>query len=104
MEVDNFGQFIKYIRNFIISQPDENAEGDDLSLIIFDNEITIRVNEFYDDGFEITYNPKRKFFKCRFLKKNIEERDINEIRKISLLSEFIEDNKNVIDNFLERKN
>ena len=45
MKVNNFGDFIKYLRNEIIEKPSENYEGDDLKIEIYDNELAIRIND-----------------------------------------------------------
>lgn len=109
MKVNNFGDFIKYLRNQIIEKPSEDCEGDDLKIEIFDDELAIRINELYD-GPTVIYCSSNGKIENIFYKTepDLEENAVfishsDQIKKVAALIDLIEENKEMLDNFLGRK-
>lgn len=109
MKVNDFGDFIKYLRNEIIERPSENYEGDDLKIEIYDNELAIRINDLYDGPTVIYCSNNGKietiFYKTEpdVEKNSVSIPDNNQIKMVAALINLIEENKEMLDNFLGRK-
>ena len=109
MKVNNFGDFIKYLRNEIIEKPSENYEGDDLKIEIYDNELAIRINDLYD-GPTVIYCSNNGKIENVFYKTepDVEENSVSipdnsQIKVVAALINLIEENKEMLDNFLGRR-
>lgn len=109
MKVNDFGDFIKYLRNEIIERPSENYEGDDLKIEIYDNELAIRINDLYDGPTVIYCSNNGKietiFYKTEpdVEKNSVSIPDNSQIKVTAALINLIEENKEMLDNFLGRK-
>lgn len=109
MKFENFGNFINYIRNHILEQPTKELEGDDLQINIYDNEICFVVNDLYD-GPQITYMPSREKqidVVFRKVEKEFTDEDVNvniaQVKVVADIAKLIEDNRDILDNFLSRE-
>lgn len=108
MKFNTFGKFIKYIRNEILELPTAEVEGDDLELNIYDNEISIRINSLYN-GPQVIYMVKKDKIEVEFfnteedMKKGDVFVDPCQVKQVAALINLIEENKEMLNNFLLRE-
>lgn len=102
MKFKNFGTMLNYIKQHILSKGTEDLEADDLTISIFEDELTFKINDIYN-GFEFTFFKTKQeitiYKPIDFTEDN--KIDPDEIIQAGKLIEILKDNKDIMTKFLE---
>ncbi len=102
MKFKNFGTMLNYIKQHILSKGTEDLEADDLTINIFEDELTFTINNIYN-GFEFTFFKTKQeitVYKPRGFTED-DRMDPDEIIQAGKIAEILKDNKDVMTKFLE---
>jgi hypothetical protein len=93
---------LKYIKDNVLEKATDELEADDLSIHIYENEISIQINELYD-GPEFTYNAEVDTVKVYFpLGHEPESLDVKEVNQIATMVDIMKYNKELLKELLIR--
>ena len=97
----NFGAMIEYIKKYILLPETKEVEADDLTVVIYPDEVVFQINALYD-GMEYTYNSKENKVTCECAtEKAGRVIDLEEAMQMGRMMTFLEMNKKTMAKFLK---